>query len=84
MIRQASPPPKAVLLDLETSSALDTSSADMLAELADELKAMGVTLALARVRAPVRTMLEHTGFTLAIGEDHIYASVEAGAEAFAR
>lgn len=84
LIGQASPPPKAVLLDLETSSALDTSSADMLAELADELKAMGITLALARVRAPVRSMLEHTGFTLAIGEDHIYASVEAGAEAFAR
>lgn len=50
----------------------------------ETLKAMGITLALARVRTPVRTMLERTGFMLAIGEDHIYASVEAGAEAFGR
>jgi len=69
-----------VLLDLETSSELDTSSADMLAELADELKAGGITLALARVRAPVRTMLESTGFIQTIGDEHIYLSGEAGAE----
>lgn len=52
LIRQASPPPHVMLLDLEASSVLDTSSADMLAELADELKAMGIVRALARVRAP--------------------------------
>ncbi|HEV8191991.1 MAG TPA: SulP family inorganic anion transporter, partial [Ktedonobacterales bacterium] len=82
LIHQASPPPHMVLLDLETSSALDTSSADMLAELAQDLRAEGIELALARVRTPVRGMLQRTGFTDAIGNDRIYASVEAGVEAF--
>jgi sulfate permease, SulP family len=84
LIGRANPRPHAVLLDLETSSELDTSSADMLAELADELKAGGITLALARVRTPVRMMLENTGFIETIGADHIYPSVEAGAAALAR
>lgn len=81
LIRQASPPPHVMLLDLEASSVLDTSSADVLAELADELKAMGIVRALARVRAPVRTVLERTGQTDTRGKDRMYASVEAGVEA---
>jgi MFS superfamily sulfate permease-like transporter len=81
LIRQASPPPHTVLLDLETSSTLDTSSADMLAELADELKTMRIALALARVRTPVRAMLERTGLADTLGKDRMYASVEAGVEA---
>ncbi|MGH2515635.1 MAG: SulP family inorganic anion transporter [Ktedonobacterales bacterium] len=82
LIREASPPLRAVLLDLETSSTLDTSSADMLAELADELKTMGIALALARVRTPVRTMLELTGLTDTLGKNRIHASIEAGVETF--
>jgi MFS superfamily sulfate permease-like transporter len=84
LIRRASTPPKAVLLDLETSSGLDVSSADMLAELADELKAMNIALALARVRTPVLTMLTRTGLTDTIGKERIYPSVEAGVEEFAQ
>ena len=85
LIRQANPPPNAVLLDMETSSALDVSTADMLAELADDLSATGVELALARVRTPVRDLLERSGFTDATGFKYprqLYASVEAGVEAY--
>jgi hypothetical protein len=56
----------------------------MLAELGDKLKAMGIMLALARVRTPVCKMLERTSFSQTIEEDHICSSVEAGAEALAR
>jgi MFS superfamily sulfate permease-like transporter len=72
-----------VLLDLEATSELDVSSADMLAELESELRAAGSSLALARVRTKVRAMLTRTSVLTAIGEEHLYPSVMDGAEDFA-
>ena len=46
MICTTDPRPRAILLDMEASSGLDISSADMLAELVAELKAQGVELLL--------------------------------------
>jgi MFS superfamily sulfate permease-like transporter len=82
LVRMTEPPPRAVLLDLEATSHLDLSTADMLAELAGELKAEGVDLMLANVRGPVRDLLRRSGVTQTIGEERIYPSIEEGVKAF--
>jgi MFS superfamily sulfate permease-like transporter len=64
-----------VLLDLELTNELDVPSADMLKELNDDLEAAGTQLMLARVRPAVRDLLDRSGVTDAIGEEHIYGRV---------
>jgi len=54
-------PVKAVLLDLGATTDLDVPSADVLAELAEELHSRNVRLMLIRVITPVRQMLELAG-----------------------
>jgi MFS superfamily sulfate permease-like transporter len=54
-------PVKAVLLDLGATTDLDVPSADMLAELGEELHSRNVRFMLMRAIAPVRQMLEHAG-----------------------
>jgi MFS superfamily sulfate permease-like transporter len=82
LVRTTASRPRAILLDLEATSHLDLSSADMLAELAGELKAEGVDLLLANVRGPVRDLLRRSGVAQVIGEEHMYPSIEEGVEAF--
>ena len=50
-----------VVLDLDATNDLDIQGADTLGELAAELRRQGMELRLARVRAPVRGILERTG-----------------------
>jgi hypothetical protein len=50
----------------------------MLKELHDDLDAAGVRLLLARVRPAVRDLLDRSGVTKAIGEEHIYGRVLEG------
>ena len=52
-----------VVLDLEVSVELDVQSADMLLELAAELRRDGIELRLARVHAPARAILRRAGVT---------------------
>ncbi len=82
LVRTSDPKPRTMLLDLEATSHLDLSTADMLAELVGELKAQGVELLLANVRAPVRDLLDRSGVAQTIGEEHIYPSIEEGVQAF--
>ncbi|HRW19195.1 MAG TPA: sulfate permease [Dermatophilaceae bacterium] len=54
----ADPPPKWILVAAEPISDIDTTAADMLAELVDELAEHGTTLAFAELKSVVRTKLE--------------------------
>jgi MFS superfamily sulfate permease-like transporter len=71
-------PVNSVLLDLELTNELDVPSADMLEELDTDLQAAGVRLMLARVRPPVRDLLDRSGVTEAIGAENIYCRVLEG------
>jgi SulP family sulfate permease len=77
-LASAPEPVRGVLLDLELTNELDVPSADMLKELDDDLDAAGVQLMLARVRPAVRDLLDRSGVTGAIGEEHIYSRVLEG------
>lgn len=82
LVSEASPPVRVVLLDTEATSALDIEGVDALGELREELEQGGAELWLARVRAPVRGMLERAGLAHSIGEERIYPSVDAGVRAY--
>lgn len=69
---------KALILDLESTDQLDTTSADMLASLREQLAERNVDLYLVHVRWPVRTVLRHHGLRAELGEDHIWHSISQG------
>jgi MFS superfamily sulfate permease-like transporter len=77
-LAESAEPATSVLLDLELTNELDVPSADVLKELNDDLEASGVQLMLARVRPPVRDLLDRSGVTAAIGAEHIYGRVLEG------
>jgi high affinity sulfate transporter 1 len=68
----SSEPVTAVLLDLGATTDLDVPSADMLAELGEELHNRNVRLMLTRVIAPVRQMLEQAGAMQKIKPEDIF------------
>jgi high affinity sulfate transporter 1 len=82
LVFAADPRPKAVLIDLEATSELDLSSADMLSELVTEMKTQGVAILLGRVHGPVLDFLHRSGVMEEIGDDHIFSTVDQGVQAF--
>lgn len=69
------PDTRALVLDLEATSQLETTSADTLTHLHGELAARHVQLYLARVIHPVRMLLERSGFLDVLGRDHLWHSI---------
>ena len=65
----------ALVLDLEATTQLDTTSADVLTHLSDQLRQRGVGLYLARVIHRVRSVLERSGFADIVGDDHFWHSI---------
>ena len=75
----------ALVLDLEATTQLDTTSVDVLAHLVVELRQRGVELYLARVLHPANAVLVRSGFFELLGEERCWHSisqcVHGGAEA---
>jgi SulP family sulfate permease len=69
------PGTRALVLDLEATTQLDTTSADMLAHLAVELDKRGVFLYLARVLHGVKEVLRRSGFGERVGPDRFWHSI---------
>lgn len=69
------PGTRALVLDLEATTQLDTTSADVLAHLTAELARRDVQLYMARVIHRVRTVMERSGFVEVIGRDHFAHSI---------
>jgi high affinity sulfate transporter 1 len=67
-----------VVLDLEGTNVLDTTSADMIAALVSTLREKGIDLYLVRVRYPVRVLLRRSSVMPLIGEDHVWHSISQG------
>jgi sulfate permease, SulP family len=72
LVESSVTPVRAVVLDLEMSDDLDVPATDALKELLEELERRGVMLALSRVHDQAREMLDRSGLTVRIGEDHLY------------
>ncbi len=63
------PDTRALVLDLEATTQLDTTSADVLQHLADELTARGINIYLARVLHRVEHVLERSGFVDVVDQE---------------
>ena len=74
MIREATPPPSAVVLDAEGQDDLDITSAEVLKGLFTELRASGIEIYVANVHAPVLERARETGVLEAA--DHVLPTVE--------
>ncbi len=66
---------RALVLDLEATTQLDTTAADTVEHLYDELRALDVQLYLARVLHRVEAVLERSGFLARLGSEHIWHSI---------
>ena len=69
------PEPRALVLDLEATTQLDTTAADMLTHLAEELAGRGVSLYLARVLHRVEAVLDRSGFFEVVDSDNTWHSI---------
>ena len=75
---EAAPDTRALVLDMEATNQMDTTSADMLAELLGELRQRDIDLYLVRVMWPVRRLLRRSGLMDELGEDHLWHSISQG------
>ncbi|MEZ5114800.1 MAG: SulP family inorganic anion transporter [Candidatus Nanopelagicales bacterium] len=71
----------ALLLDLEATNQLDTTSVDMMFELLKDLREQGVRLYLVRVFHRARGVLRKSGFEEALGRDRMWHSISQGVKA---
>src|SRR3954471_156860 len=75
---EAAPGIRVVVLDMEATNQMDTTSADALADLLGELRERQVDLYLVRVMWPVRQALRRSGLVAELGEDHLWHSISQG------
>jgi sulfate permease, SulP family len=71
----------AVVLDLEGVDFVDSQGAAKLSEIHELVSGNGVSLRLARIKPPVRNVLEADGIVELIGSDHIHGNVNRALEA---
>jgi sulfate permease, SulP family len=69
---------RVLILDLEATNQLETTSADMLANLILRLRRRGVELYLVRVMHRARAVLRRTGILDSLGEDRLWHTISAG------
>lgn len=74
----STPGTRALVLDLEATNQMDTTSADALADLRAALLRRDVDLFLVRVMWPVRKALRRSGLIPELGEDHLWHSISQG------
>ena len=82
LVANAGPGLNCVILDAEAISDFDSTAAEALENLDAELERLGVDLWIARANGPLRDLLQATGLTARIGQDHIYPSVRAAVSAY--
>ncbi len=76
------PRPQWILIAAEPVTDVDTTAADMLAELDEELNDAGTSLVFAELKDPVRAKLERYALIGPLDPDHFFPTVEAAVDAF--
>jgi high affinity sulfate transporter 1 len=81
MIAELAAPPRAVIFDSAAWDVIDVTSTDVLQGMVKELHGNGIDVYLAEVHAPVLAYGRQTGLLDAIGEDHVFPTVDAAVRA---
>jgi MFS superfamily sulfate permease-like transporter len=72
------PGTRALVLDMEETNQMDTTSVDALADLLGSLRDRDIDLYLVHVMWPVRKVLRRSGLMAELGEDHQWHSISQG------
>jgi len=78
----AAAPVRWVVLDAESIGDVDSTGAAVLADLADNLHVRGITLTLARLKAPVAAYLARAGVLEKVGAERVFVEVDDAVAAF--
>jgi sulfate permease, SulP family len=81
LAQDGSPPPRAVVLDLEGVNFIDSQGAEQLAAILELVEGNDATLRLARVKPIVLAVLRADGFVDRLGADRIHGNVDRAVEA---
>jgi MFS superfamily sulfate permease-like transporter len=76
------PTPRWILIAAEPITDVDTTAADMLADLDKELNAAGISLVFAELKDPVRAKLERYALIGPLDPDHFFPTLEAAVDAY--
>jgi MFS superfamily sulfate permease-like transporter len=80
----AEPAAEWLVLNAEAIVEIDSTAAEMLLGLQQELAGRGVRLALTRVKRELFAQLEAAGVVERLGEEHLYPTIPTAVAAFAR
>jgi high affinity sulfate transporter 1 len=78
----AEPRPRWIVIAAEPITDVDTTAADMLAELDEEVNAAGTSLVFAELKDPVRARLERYELIGPLDPDHFFPTVDAAVDRF--
>ena len=81
-LASAEPRPAWIIVAAEPITDVDTTAADMLAELDEEINAGGVSLVFAELKDPVREKVERYELTRTIDPNHFFPTVTAAIHAY--
>ncbi len=77
MVADMETPPRAVIFDAASQDQIDVTGTDVLKSLLKELHGKGIDVYVAEVHAPVLEYGRQTGLLEALGEDHVFPTVDA-------
>ena len=81
-LARVDPAPEWILVAAEPITDVDTTAADMLEELDEELNATGVSLVFAEMKSPVQRKIERYELTRTINPDHFFNTIDEAVGAF--
>jgi len=82
LLALSDPPPRWILVAAEPITDVDTTAADMLEDLDEELNAGGVSLVFAEMKTPVQDKIRRYELTRTIDPDHFFHTLDEAVEAF--
>jgi len=81
---QKTPNPVALVMDASSMNALDSTAAEALGAMIQELRAGGVEVMISHVKGPVLRVMERAGIVEILGEGHMFYEVHDAVEAALR
>ena len=79
---EAAPRPRWILIAAEPMTDVDTTAADMLEDLDEELNTKGIFLVFAELKDPVRRKLERYDLIGTLNPDHFFPTIDAAVDTF--
>jgi high affinity sulfate transporter 1 len=83
-LARTEPPPRWIIVAAEPITDVDTTAADMLEDLDEDLNGRGINLIFAELKDPVREKINRYGLTRTIDPAHFFATLDDAVAAFCR